>query len=745
MENSPKLSRRAFLKGTGGLIVTFSILGKVVSAQEAGRDIKTRTLKSVEDGVVDSYLAIDKDGMVTVFSGKIDFGTGVRTGLAQIAAEELYVPLENVTVTEGDTSLTPDQGPTYGSLSIQEAGLNLRLAAATAREALLSAAAERMNAAKEKLTISGGVIKAQGESLGYGELVSEKRLSLDVNKDVRLKDPADYTIVGQSITRRGLPGKITGDFVYMQDLRVPNMAYGVVVRPPAIEATLEEVDEDSIAHLTDVVKIIRKGNFLGIVTESEWSAVRAGREIKATWSTTESLPEQSRLWEHVRNTNIVKDDVTSDIGNVDSALENPDRTLKATYDFALHTHGSIGPSCSIADFSGGKLVNWSSSQATHRLRRELAEMFSLAEEDVRCIYLEGAGCYGRNGHEDAAADASLLSREVRRPVRVQWMRHDEHGWDPKGPPTLIDLQAGIDDQNQVSAWKSTFFIPQGAGGRVGLLPASLSGLPTTAELNPGGITNDSAIPYQFPNVRTLCHRLETTPLRPSWIRSPGRMQNTFANEAFLDEIAAELGVDPIEYRRQRLEASDSRGHEVLDRLEILAKWENRPSPKQDSGDRMLVGRGVAYVKYELKRTYVGAVAEVEVDRYSGKIHVKRFFVTHDCGQIINPASVRAQIEGNIIQTTSRTLMEEVTFDREMVTSLDWATYPILRFKDVPEVVIELIGRPEEVPWGVGEPAAAIVSACISNAVFDATGTRLRSVPFKPEKVRRALKRKYEYK
>nr|WP_298373033.1 molybdopterin cofactor-binding domain-containing protein [uncultured Halomonas sp.] len=738
MNHTPTLSRRTFLKGAGGLIVTFSLLGKVVSAQEAKRDLKTGTLKSVEDGVVESYLAIDENGKVTVYSGKIDFGTGVRTGMAQIAAEELSVPLDDVTVIEGDTALTPDQGPTYGSNSIQEAGQNLRFAAATAREALLAAAAKRLSVAQEELTISDGVIQGQNSRLGYGELVGDERFSLKVDEKVPLKDPAKYTIVGQPIIRRGLPGKITGDFVYMQDLRVPNMAYGIVVRPPAVQATLEAVDEGSLAHLPDVVQIVRKGNFLGIVTESEWSAVRAGREIKATWSTTESLPEQNSLWEHVRNTKIVKNDVTSDIGSVDEALEAPGRTIKATYDFALHTHGSIGPSCSIADFSDGKLVSWSSSQATHRLRQELAEMFSLADKNVRCIYLEGAGCYGRNGHEDAAADAALLSREVGRPVRVQWMRHDEHGWDPKGPPTLIDLQARIDDQNRVSAWQSEFFIPQGAGGRVGLLPATLADLPTTTELNPGGITNDSAIPYGFPNVRTICHRLESTPLRPSWIRAPGRMQNTFANESFFDEVAAALKIDPIEFRRQQIDPNDRRGHEILDRLEKLTEWEKRTSPKQDVGDRMLSGRGAAYVKYELKRTYVGAVADVEVDRFSGKIHVKRFFVVHDCGQIINPTSVRAQIEGNVIQTTSRTLKEELTFDRKRVTSLDWATYPILRFKEVPEVVIDLIDRPEEEPWGVGEPSSAIVSACISNAVFDATGARMRSVPFKPEKVRAAL-------
>ncbi len=725
------LTRRSLLKGAGGLVVAFSVTRSLGSAAAQ----TTAAQKSVAEGAVDSYLSIDADGLVTVYSGKIDYGTGVRTGFAQMVAEELSVPLDRVNVIEGDTALTPDQGPTYGSLSIEVGGKAIREAAATAREAMLGAAAERFGVDKETLNITDGVIGGGGEEISYSELLNGEHFSLDVNENVKLKDPKTFTIVGQPIIRDGLPGKITGAFHYMQDFKLDGMAHARVVRPPAMEATLDNVDEASISHLPDV-QIVRKGNFLAVVAETEWTAVRAARELTVSWNAVESLPDQADLWDHVRQTPIVTDDVTSDIGDVDTA--KGERQISATYDFAMHTHGSIGPSCSVADFSDGKLVSWSSSQATHRLRGQLSDMFSISEEDVRCIYIEGAGCYGRNGHEDAAADAALLSREIGRPVRVQWMRHDEHGWDPKGPPTLIDLSARIDDAGDVSAWKSEFFIPQGAGGRVALVGASLAGLPTEQDLNPGGITNDSAIPYGYPNVRTTCHRLETTPLRPSWIRAPGRMQNTFANESFLDEIAAELGVDPLAYRRGLIDPSDKRGLEVLDRLKEFSNWQERPSPRSQQGETPLTGRGMAYVKYELKRTYVGAVAEVTVDANSGGIRVDRFFVVHDCGQIINPAGVRAQIEGNVIQTTSRTLMEELTFDRKMVTSLDWASYPIMRFKDVPEVNIELIDRPNDVPWGAGEPTAVVVSAAISNAVFDAAGIKLRSVPFKPAKVRAAL-------
>jgi nicotinate dehydrogenase subunit B len=348
------------------------------------------------------------------------------------------------------------------------------------------------------------------------------------------------------------------------------------------------------------------------------------------------------------------------------------------------------------------------------------------------------GCYGRNGHEDAAADSALLAKAVGKPVRVQWSRADEHGWDPKGPPTLIDVRANLDASGAVTAWESEFLIPQGAATNVDLVAATLANMPVEHILSPGGILNDSAIGYNFPNIKTVCHRLETTPFRPSWIRAPGRMQNTFANECFIDEIAAAVSADPLEFRVKHMDPADKRGLEVLDRLAKLAKWETRASPRQNISGNIVKGRGCSYVKYELVRTFVGAVAEVEVNRATGDIRVARFFVVQDCGQIINPSAVEAQIEGCVIQTVSRTLKEELTFDRSMVTSLDWASYPILTFPEVPEIVIELIDRPTEKPWGAGEPSAAVISSSISNAIFDATGVRLRSVPFKREKVKAAL-------
>ena len=733
-------SRRDFLKG-GALVVGFALTGSSALGQSPSgvdKDSAKTLAKSVATDEVDGFIAIGTDGRVTVFSGKVDLGTGVRTALSQMAAEELDVPLDRVTLVQGDTALTPDQGPTYGSLTIQNGGVQIRQAAATARRHLVELAARRLNADPDALVTADGMVrpKAGGQGIAYGELVNGGAFQLKVDKAITTKDPAAFRIIGQSVPRLDIPEKATGRFTYMHDHRVPGMVHGRVVRPPAMKAKLESVDEAAARAIPGVIAVVREGNFLGVVAESEWGAKRAADALKPTWSISESLPDQARLWEYVRATRVTKDDVTSNAGDVDQALPNAARTLKATYDFAIHLHGSIGPSCAIAELKDGKLTCWSASQMTHNLRKQIAAMMKLPLEDVRVIYLEGAGCYGRNGHEDATGDAALLARAVGRPVRVQWSRADEHGWEPKGPPTLIDIQGGLDSRGDVVAWKSEFFIPEGAAGNVPLVAAELAGLPHETQLAPGNIIQNSALPYALPNIRTVCHRLAETPFRPSWIRTPGRMQNTYANECFLDELAAAAKVDPLEYRLRYLK--DPRGVEVLERLASLARWERRPSPGRDVQGDTVRGRGLSYVKYELNRTYIGMAAEVEVDRNTGEIHASRFYVTHDCGQIINPDGLRNQIEGNVIQTLSRVLKEELTFDRAMVTSLDWASYPILTFPEVPDVVIDLVDRPGEKPWGAGEPSAAVVPSAISNAVFDATGVRLRSVPYTPAKVKAAL-------
>jgi CO/xanthine dehydrogenase Mo-binding subunit len=726
------LDRRSLLKAGGALLVAFT-------TPLLPKDAAAWTEKPVAADRVESLLAIDQGGGVTVYIGKVDLGTGVRTGFMQIAAEELDVPLDRVRVVEGDTALTPDQGPTYGSLSIQNAGVQLRAAAATARRELLRRAGEHFGVGPAQLRVEdGAVIAPDGRRATFAELLGTGRLEMAVDANAPIKPPEARRVVGRSAPRVDIPDKVFGRFEYVHDFRLPGMLHGRPVRPPAMGAVAEAVDDTSVRHIPGVVRVVHQGAFVGVVAETEWSAIRAAKELRVRWSDWAGLPDQARIWEHVRSTPVAQVQVTSDRGNPAQAIAGAARRLQASYDFGINSHASMGPSCAVAQFEDERLTTWSASQATHNLRKQLAMMLAMPVEQVRCVYMEGAGCYGRNGHEDAAADAALLARAVGRPVRVQWMRADEHGWDPKGPPHLVELRGGLDAAGNVVGWEAEAFIPKGAGGNVDLTAAELATLPRENQIHPGNIVHNLAQPYAFPAVRTTCHRLDTTPFRPSWIRTPGRMQNTYASEAFLDELAAAAGADPIEFRLRLLPREEARGREVIECVARIANWQTRPSPQGDRSGEVLRGRGVTFVKYELVRTYVAAVAEVEVNCVTGNIRVTRFLCAHDCGQIINPDGVRSQIEGNIIHTLSRTFKEELTFDRRAVTSLDWASYQVITFPEVPEIVIDLIDRPAERPWGAGEPAAAVVPSAVSNAVFDATGIRLRSVPFTPAKFRAAL-------
>jgi nicotinate dehydrogenase subunit B len=750
------LPRRSLLQAAGGLVVTFSLAGGRALARTdtaatdpavPGNAIPGNAAlgKSVAADQVGGFLAIAADGKVTMYPGKVDLGTGVQTALMQIVADELDIPFEQLSVIQGDTALTPDQGPTNGSLSIEKGGMQLRHAAATARRELLRRAAARLGVAEADLRIESGVVHATGPqaahttgdgAVSFGRLVGGEQLQLAVDPAAPMKTAGAYRLVGRSVPRVDIPDKVFARFTYMQDFRLPGMLHGRVIRPPAIGATLLSVDPSAVRHLPGQVQVVRAGNFLGVVANSEWAAIKAMQALPVKWSDTANLPDEAQIYDYVRQTPVSHEKVTSHAGDAAATLKTAARRVQASYQFAAHTHGSIGPSCAVAAFADGGVTVWSASQGTHVLRAQLAASLNLPAEKVRCIYLAGAGCYGRNGHEDAASDAVLMARAVGKPVRVQWMRQDEHGWDPKGPPVLIDMQAGLDQAGGLTAWNGTFFYPDTNAVNVVLLGSDLAGLPSDGGMNPGNIINDSQIPYAVANVQTTVKRLASTPLRPSWIRTPGRMQNTFANEAFFDEVAAAIGRDPMEMRLSLI--NDERGAAVLRLAGTMSGWSNRA--KADPKAPTAVGFGLSYLHYELYRTYVAAIAEVEVDRTSGETKVRRFFVAHDCGQIINPDGTRNQIEGNIIQTTSRVMKERVTFDRRMVTSLDWSSYPILTFPEAPTVVIELIDRPDTAPWGVGEASAAVVPAAIANAIHDAVGARVRAVPFTPAEVKAAMQR-----
>ena len=730
------LSRRDLLKG-GALVVGFSFAGLPRAAAQSGAAAPARVLDPAE---VDAFLALRKDGSALIYSGKVDLGTGHRIAMRQMVAEELGLSVERIDMIEGDTALTPDQGPTAGSTGVMRGGVQLRQAAATARAALLGLAAARLSRPAADLVVADEAVRtADGSArVAWGDLVGDQGLGVKLDPKAPLKDPGSYTVVGKPLPRPDIPAKVTGRHVFVHDFTLPNMLHARVIRPPAVGARLESVNEASIGRIPGA-RVVRARDFLAIVAEDEWAAVRGARELEARWSPAAALVGHEGVRDWARRGPFARDEVVVNKGNA-GALAAASAVHRATYFWPLQSHGSIGPSCAVADVGADRATIWTASQATHRYRGAYASMLGLPRERVRLIYLDGAGCYGMNGHDDAAADAALLSKTLGRPVRVQWSREDELAWDPKGPPQLIEVRGALDASGRIDAWETEMWLPLATANlvHVPLLGPAAAGLPQPAGQSVGLVSQNGDPPYRAPNVTVTVHWLADAPLRPSNIRAPGKVANCFAVESFVDELAAAARIDPVEFRLRDL--ANPRGVEVLRRAATLMGWTPRPSPApQRSGDPVAAGRGIAYMHYKHNETFVAVGMEVEVDRRSGSVRVKRVACAHDCGLMINPDTVRAQVEGNILQTLSRTLHEETTFDRSRVTSVDWASYPILRFPDVPELIIELIDRRREPPLGAGEAAATPVPAALANAVFDATGARLREVPFNRTRVQAALR------
>jgi len=728
-------TRRAVVQG-GALTVGFALAGMRTRARAATGDAGPRP---VDPNEVDSFLAVNGDGSVTVYCGKVDLGQGLRIAMRQIACEELGISVDMIKYVEGDTALTPDQGRTSGSNGIQRGGMQLRRAAATARQALIEMTAQRLNAAPDDLVAKDGEIKVKngGAGIRFAELIGGRSFNLKLNSKAPLKDPATYTLVGKPLPRPDVPAKCTGSFTYMQDFSVPGMVHARVIRPPAIGANLIGVDEASIKHLPGA-GVVRIKDFLALIADDEWTAVRAARALRAQWSEWSGLPAQDKLIATLRADPQATDEMLINRGQPGPSGQSGAVSRSASYFWPMQSHASIGPSCAVADVRGDAATVWTASQGTHGTRKTFARFLGLPEEKVRLIYIDGAGCYGMNGHEDAAADAAIVSRAVGRPVRVQWSRQDEHGWDPKGPPQLLDISGAIDPNGHILNWRTEMWLPQTTRGLpdIPLLGPAAAGLDDVRGLQPGLISQNADPPYTADNVQVLVHWLKDAPLRPAPIRSPGKPANCFAVESFTDELAAAAGLDAIEFRLRGL--TDPRGIEAIRRAAALMNWQSRPSPGANKTAPVMRGRGFAYVHYKHSESYVAMGMEVTVERGSGRIRVERVACAHDCGQIINPDGVRAQIEGSILQTLSRALMEEVQFDRSRVTSIDWSSYPILRFPDVPKLDIVLIDRPTQPPLGAGEAACSPVGAALANAVFDATGARLRTVPFTPDRVKVAL-------
>jgi nicotinate dehydrogenase subunit B len=667
------------------------------------------------------------------------------------------VPFNKVHMVSLDTAKAIDQGITAGSRTIERAGPQLRQAAAAARQELLKLASERLGSPVESLSVANGVVSAGTKKVTYAQLIGGKKFNtkipvngtgwnMKVAPDARAKNFKDYRVVGTSQKRVELPPKMTGEFVYVHDVRVPGMLHGRVVRPPTITSKPASVDDSAVKNIPGFVKVVQEGSFLGVVCTTEWAAIKAAQALKVNWTEPQTKmpagPEE--VFAYLKDTKSLRDQVTVNRGDPEAALSKADKTHEGTYRWPFQMHGMMGPSCAVADVSKDRATIYSGTQGSFGTRAAVAELLGFPEKNVRLLWREASGSYGRMGADDVSEDAVLLSRAVGKPVRVQWMRDDEHGWEPKGPAQLDIIRAGVDDQGKIFAWN---FADRGlpltaASGRgLRLLASRQIGMKPTADGNSNG-TQGGGEMYTFENQKCAAPLIpwvqaDETPLRTGYLRAPGDIARCFASESLMDEIAADQKIDPVQFRLRYL-GENKRGIDALTAVAKQARWQERPSPAGASTGAKAIGRGVAISNRA--NTICGAVAEVEVDKSSGEVSVKRFVLSHDCGLIINPDGLKNQIEGNIIQGVSRALMEEVKFDSTGIKSLDWSTYPVIRFPKIPEIEIVLINRPEMPALGGGEPSSAPIAAAIANAIFDATGVRLREAPFTPERVLAGLKK-----
>ena len=698
------------------------------------------------------YIAIDADGNVTAFNGHVDLGTGIRTSLAQIVAEELDLEMSQVQMILGDTERAPNQGATIASATLQITAVPLRYAAATARQHLLIFAAHKLQITPDKLTCLGGVIFAKEDptlAVSFGDLVagSKSKVVLEIDDQAPLKPVSDYKIVGKSATRTDIPAKATGELTYVHDVRVPGMLHGRVIRPPYggrdsgefVGNSLLEVEKDSIDHIPGIVAIEVIGDFVGVVAEREENAIRAMKELKVHWKPHPDLPDLTDL-EFAVKANPSTQRTLLDKGDIETAIANADQRMQRTYVWPYQMHGSIGPSCGVADVSSNKVTVWSGTQNPHILRTDLAFLLNIDERMVEVIRYEASGCYGRNCADDVCGDAVLLSRAVRRPVRVQLTREQEHLWEPKGAGQLMEVDGGINADGSPAGYDFSTSYPSNGAPMITLL---LTGVvePVAAALEMGDRT--SIPPYHFDHIRVRVNDMAPI-VRAAWLRGVSALPNTFAHESYIDELAEAAGQDPVAYRLRYLE--DPRAVELVQSVVERSGWKAREGHWQEKEKvgSIVKGRGFAYARYIHSKfpgfgaAWAAWVADVEVDTNSGEVSVTRVVVGHDAGLMINPDGVRHQIQGNVLQSTSRALKESVSFNESAVIDKEWGAYPILTFPEMPEIEIVMADKPEEPPQGAGESASVPSAAAIANAIFDATGVRLRQPPFTAEKMKEGL-------
>ncbi len=695
------------------------------------------------------YIAIGPDGLVTAFNGHVDLGTGIRTSLAQIVAEELCVPFEQVEMVLGATSAAPNQGATIASETIQITAVPLRLAAATARHHLLAKASTKTGVPLDQLLVEDGIVQASsGEnwSLTFADLVAGEHLRLSIDVDAALKPASAYTLVGSSRPRVDIPAKATGQWTYVHDVRVPGMLHGRVVRPPYagfdhgdhVGNSLISIDESSVAHIDGLVGVVAIGDFVGVVATREEIAIEAAKSLKVVWRDPPERPDLNAP-EAALRANPATARKLADRGNVDLALAGSAQPMDRTYVWPYQMHGSIGPSCAVADYRNDGLTVWSGTQNPFPMRRDLALLLDMPEDMILVERLEAAGCYGRNCADDVTADAALLSRAVKAPVRVQLSREQEHAWEPKGAAQIMDVRGGLDLEGGPSAYDFETRYPSNLAPT---LPLILTGkVPPVSDVVQMG--DRTAIPpYAYGNLRVTVHDMPPI-ARASWFRGVSAMPNTFAHECYVDELAAAAGVDPIEYRLRYL--ADPRAVDLVKALAERAKWvpHTKWGTLGGEGD-LLYGRGFAYAVYihgpfpGKAAAWAAWVADVAVNTKTGEVAVTKVTCAQDSGMMINPDGVRHQIHGNVIQSTSRVLKEKVEFSSTAVTSKEWGGYSLITFPEVPDIDVLMVPQQDEPPLGVGESASVPSASAIANAVYDATGIRFRELPLTPELVLAAL-------
>lgn len=762
-------SRRSFLKGSGALVVAFSS----AEVLDGLGHVFAQGFNGTGSSQLDSWIAIGRDGIVTAYTGKCDFGQGLYTAQMQLVAEEVGVPFNRVRLIQCDTSVTPDQGTTSGQQShpTNFNHANLALAGATAREALVKMAATRLGASASDLVARDGRVEVKAtpsRNVAYGDLIGGQRFNLQLDQAAKRRHPSEWTILGTPVPRVDMREMVTGRFEFVHNVKVPGMLHGRVVRPPEVGATVSSVDETSIRELPGIVKVVVKGNFVGVVAQKPWQAIQGAERLKVNWTRGNPLSAHADLYSELRK-QPARDTLLVDSGDVDAKLKTASTVLRSTYNHPYQMHASMGSSCAVADVQADKATIWSATQSAFPTRNTSAVLLGLTPENVRVIYVRGAGCYGINGADTVSYDAALLSQAVGKPVRVQLSRKDEMAWENYGNAFAIDQRVALDANGNISVWDYEAW-SAARGGRPGyntpgnVVTGSLVGskpapfaprTPAPAPDTPLNNNSNTAPSYIAGRVRdsangagvirserVLSHRV-MSPFFTGPLRAPERLQNTFAHECFMDEVAAHVKADPVEYRLKHL--NHARLSAAIRAAAKAANWEQRPSPRPSRAQTgRATGRGIACVCYEGDNGFVAMVADVAVDRETGRIEVTRLTVAQDCGPISNPDGMRNQIEGGALQGMSRALGEEVTWDDRKITSVDWRTYHSLTLgMPLPAMNIVLLNQTDVEACGSGETSITVVAPAIGNAVFDATGVRLRQVPFTPERVRTALRNNSE--